>query len=44
MRGGSVYQDAARALSAYRASMGPRNVSREAGFRLVFAPDTNMPQ
>ncbi len=44
MRGGSVFQDALRALSAYRASMGPGNVSREAGFRLVFAPDENLPR
>lgn len=44
MRGGSVYQDARRSQSAYRASNGPGNVSREAGFRVVFAPDTNLPR
>lgn len=42
LRGGSIFQDHLRAFTAYRASMGPSNPSREAGFRLVFAPTTNL--
>jgi formylglycine-generating enzyme required for sulfatase activity len=38
LRGGSIYQDYLRAFTRYRASMGPKNPSREAGFRLAYAP------
>lgn len=38
LRGGSIYQDYLRAFTSYQASMGPGNPSREASFRLVYAP------
>jgi formylglycine-generating enzyme required for sulfatase activity len=38
LRGGSIYQDHLRSFASYRASMGPGTSSREAGFRLVYAP------
>lgn len=37
-RGGSIYQDHLHAFTRYRASSGPSNPTREASFRLVYAP------
>ena len=38
LRGGSIYQDHVHSTARYRASNAPTHSSREAGFRLVYAP------
>ncbi len=38
LRGGSIYQDYVHSTARYRSSNAPKHSSREAGFRVVFAP------